>query len=630
MIDDILLKSVSNKRWVKNLCEAQTSFLNKLDPIILKYCNLGSIFGITTKQIIGLAIIGDALSLPASTKNLELEMKNMCEQETSISFFGNKIINCGDSYTKKDIIVFAPVIFLDLDLKSNSYENRYEIIFNTAKSKSDILSAEQLLINYLTRNNYTFWGDSLSYINKTFPSLIDKLERFSNKNNIENKENNYEDDYENSGDFEINQINIKQKENIKPDISKKFDAKSEIIWNAKVADKRALKKNDDTEGVVPEIKTNLVVNDEKFRTLTNTCNMIMNNVEKMKNDLKIFSNDEKTHKVLLYSDEDILDQYDFFNRHWSQRELNKQNEKYPEALQYFSTEEAETIQARVCYVYYQAALMAKNGNFDTDFKYSRGLNYCLHNYLIELISPMSIIKNKISWNTLNGQNGCDVLSRIVGLDSSQWESKSYIMYPLSFNQKLYDSIVNLNGKILKVSTKGGLDGKGAFASIKSLREYVFEGENGYGNITKFGKKIQNEYPDLFNIFDILTGKEDRTSLSNNEWESMYQSISKKLGKKAINKHKHIQDYINKDVNTSWTKMIMKILESASYDFIQVNARALSSKNNKDEEINNEKLAKKLSTSNDFHFKYAAQYPAVFSGKVKIQIDENGKATFHIE
>lgn len=602
----ILLKSVSNKRWVKNLCEAQTSFLNKLDPVILKYCNLGSIFGVTTKQIIGLAIIGDALSLPASTKNLELEMKNMCEQETSLSFFGNKIINCGDSYTKKDIIVFAPVIFLDLDIKSNSYENRYEIIFNTAKSKSDILSAEQLLTNYLTRNNYMFWGDSLSYINKNFPSLIDKLERFSNKTNNEYTE----DDYEESNDLEINEIKIKQKENVKPDVSDDTKAKSNILWDVKVAGKNQLKNSNLKEAVIPEIKTRLVVNDEKFRTLDNVCSMVMNNVTKIKNGLKIFNYDKNTLKKLFYSDED-LDQYDFFNKHWTEEELEKQNAKYPEAVKFFSKTEQQIIQARVCYVYYRMMQLAKDGQFNEDIEFSRGLNYCLHNYLIELTSPMVIIKNAITWNKLNGKQGNKVLSEVIGLQESQWEQNSYIMYPLSSTYPLADSILNMNGKILKVSTKGGLDGKGAFATLKSLREYVFEGKNGSGNITDFGRNIKNQYPDLFNIFDILTNKEWGKDITKYEWDEMYNNIRNKIGKKNIDIHKQIQEYINKDVNTSWTKMIMKILESASYDFVQVNAKASN-------------------TSGDFHFNYTAQYPAVFNGKVKLDLKDTGKATFHIE
>ena len=92
---------------------------------------------------------------------------------------------------------------------------------------------------------------------------------------------------------------------------------------------------------------------------------------------------------------------------------------------------------------------------------------------------------------------------------------------------------------------------------------------------------------------------------------MYNNIRNKIGKKNIDIHKQIQAYINKDVNTSWTKMIMKILESASYDFVQVNAKASN-------------------TSGDFHFNYTAQYPAVFNGKVKLDLKDTGKATFHIE
>ena len=34
----------------------------------------------------------------------------------------------------------------------------------------------------------------------------------------------------------------------------------------------------------------------------------------------------------------------------------------------------------------------------------------------------------------------------------------------------------------------------------AICEYVFEGKNGSGNITDFGRNIKNQYPDLFNIF----------------------------------------------------------------------------------------------------------------------------------
>lgn len=598
----ILLKSVSNKRWVKNLCESQTSFLNKLDPIILKYCNLGSIFGVTTKQIIGLAIIGDALSLPASTKNLELEMKNMCEQETSISFFGNKIINCGDSYTKKDIIVFAPVIFLDLDVKSGNYENRYEIVFNTAKSKSDILSAEQLLTNYLTRNNYMFWGDSLSYINKNFPSLIDKLERFSNKTNNEYTE----DDYEESNDLEINEIKIKQKENVNVDTSDDVSVKGSLEWTIRNASEAQNKNLGLKNGIIPEIRTSSLVNDEKFRTLENCCDMVISNITAMKNNLKIFGGKSKNKALII--DDDIED-IDFFNRKWTEEEIEKNNELYPEAISAMESKYGQKIQARICYVYYQMMVMAKKGDYSSNFKHSQGLNYCLHNYPIELSSPMSVIDNAIEWNKLNGQSGLNVLQNVVGLPYSQWRANSYIMYPLSATMPLADSIICLNHKIIKCSTKGGLNGKGAAASLKSLREYVYEGENGQGNITKFGKNIQQQYPNLFGIFDKLT-KFSAKEFSNRDWNELYEYIRKETNDLNIDTTKQVQDYINKPLNEKWSKMIMKILESASYDFIQVNAT-------------------KTSTNSDFHFTYKAQYPAVYNGKVELIIKKDGFSQFHI-
>ena len=81
------------------------------------------------------------------------------------------------------------------------------------------------------------------------------------------------------------------------------------------------------KAVIPEIKTKVLINDEKFRTLDNVCSMVMNNVTKLKNSLKIFNYDKNSLKTLFYSDED-LDQYNFFNKMWTKKELQEQNDKY--------------------------------------------------------------------------------------------------------------------------------------------------------------------------------------------------------------------------------------------------------------------------------------------------------------
>jgi hypothetical protein len=222
---------------------------------------------------------------------------------------------------------------------------------------------------------------------------------------------------------------------------------------------------------------------------------------------------------------------------------------------------------------------------------------------------MSVIDNAIEWNKLNGRSGLEVLQDVVGLPYGQWRANSYIMYPLSATMPLADSVICLNHKIIKCSTKGGLDGKGAAASLKSLREYVYEGENGQGNITKFGKNIQQQYPNLFGIFDKLT-KFSAKDFSNRDWNELYEYIRKETNDLNIDTTKQVQDYINKPLNEKWSKMIMKILESASYDFIQVNAT-------------------KTSTNSDFHFTYKAQYPAVYNGKVELIIKKDGFSQFHI-
>jgi len=614
MVDDILLKSVSGKRWVKKLCEARASILGNIDKTVLKIIDMSPAYSINNDIITLIIRSSEYLQLPSSTKTIEMVMFEMCKNSCPFNFIevneGNIFFHHDDEISKYKSIEFCLYTVFEIDCVNGTMDYINYIL----SYQKDTYTLQHYPPKYL-QEKYNISGNFLDKNTlKRKPDIIKLLEQYTANKNDESvtdiPQTTFTNNNSNDVHMEVNEIKIKQKQNIKPDISDDVKAKSKIIWDVKVAGKNQLKDSNLKKAVIPEIKTKVLINDEKFRTLDNVCSMVMNNVTKLKNSLKIFNYDKNSLETLFYSDED-MDQYNFFNKLWTKKELKEQNDKYPEAVKFFSTTEQQKIQARVCYVYYEMMKMAKDGLFNKDIEYSRGLNYCLHNYLIEITSPMTILKNAITWNTLNGKQGNKVLEEVVGLNESQWEQNSYIMYPLSSTYPLADSILNMNGKILKVSTKGGLDGKGAFATLKSLREYVFEGKDGSGNITEFGKNIKNQYPDLFNIFDILTSKEWGKDITKNEWDEMYNNIRNKIGKKHIDIHKQIQEYINKDVNTSWTKMIMKILESASYDFVQVNAKATD-------------------TSGDFHFDYTAQYPAVFNGKVKIEIKDTGKAKFHIE
>lgn len=635
--DGILLKNVSNKRWVKNLYETinsyntEESLYDNLKTLLEKTKDIkinSFVGGFLGQLTTDLYYTNDSVNLyirygfVSKCNNVAYYRLNKRDLESNFNIYsGSDYLNkyfsnyCSDKLSSitKIIDIENPSDETNVNLGKAIAVQNFLLKINLKKLTITPYIESRVIGAYLKKNDIKIneniekifniaTSDSEILTNETLSTIIfNNQQKKSFFSKLFNKKDN---------DLEINEIKIKQKENVKPDISDDTKARTSILWDVKVAGKNQLKDSNLKKAVIPEIKTKVLINDEKFRTLDNVCSMVMNNVTKLKNSLKIFNYDKNSLKTLFYSDED-LDQYNFFNKMWTKKELQEQNDKYPEAVKFFSTTEQQKIQARVCYVYYEMMRMAKDGLFNNDIEYSRGLNYCLHNYLIEITSPMTILKNAITWNTLNGKQGNKVLEEVVGLKESQWEQNSYIMYPLSSTYPLADSILNMNGKILKVSTKGGLDGKGAFATLKSLREYVFEGKNGSGNITDFGRNIKNQYPDLFNIFDILTNKEWGKDITKYEWDEMYNNIRNKIGKKNIDIHKQIQEYINKDVNTSWTKMIMKILESASYDFVQVNAKASN-------------------TSGDFHFNYTAQYPAVFNGKVKLDLKDTGKATFHIE
>lgn len=633
MIDDILLKSVSgNKRWVKKLInEAFPSnvntplanfLMNLSSDSTLFYTDNGDNFILST--YIEYKYKDEYfISTNMSDKKIESTLKNESNYDFGnwnlknieivklYSYFFHKRAGNYDTYVR-----YRPVVQIIVNKKTGFSTLQGTIVYiitdllSEIKNTNDFNKWARKKLNLRRINSggaqKHFYLSNDMY-NELEPYIFNNLKSSTKdfQNNIPNIPNISNIDSE-EVQMEVNQIVIKKKENVNVDTSEDVSAKGSLEWTVKNASNAQNNNLGLKKGVIPEIRTKSLVNDEKYRTLENCCDMVMNNITAMKNNLKIFGGKSDNKTIII--DDDIED-IDFFNKKWSKEDIEKNNNMYPEAVSAMESKDKQIIQARICFVYYEMMRLAKQKIYNEDFKHSKGLNYCLHNYPIELSSPMTVIDNKITWNKLNGRTGLDVLQDIVGLPYSQWRENSYIMYPLSATMPLADSVICLNHKIIKCSTKGGLDGKGAAASLKSLREYVFEGKDGQGNITKFGKNIQEQYPNLFGIFDKLT-KFSAKEFSDRDWNELYEYIRKETGDLRIDTTKQVQDYINKPLNEKWSKMIMKILESASYDFIQVNAT-------------------KTSTDSDFHFTYEAQYPAVYNGKVELLIKKDGFSQFHI-
>ena len=624
--DGILLKSVSNKRWVKNILnEAFPSnvdtplanfLMNLYQGSVLFFSENSEYFTLTT--CIPYRYKNEYfISTDSTDRKITNELKNKSKYLFDDWNLNNiEIIKLYSAFTHRrngnydTYIRFRPLLQINVEKKTGfSVITGTIVYFDTdtlsmLKDDDDFNKSIRKKFNLRRINSggtkkHFYLSDDM--YQELEPYIFDNFESPTKdfQNNIPNINTN-------EVQMEVNQIAIKKKENVNVDTSEDVSVKGSLEWTVRNASDAQNKNLGLKNGIIPEIRTKSLVNDEKYRTLENCCDMVMNNITAMKNNLSIFGGESKSKAIII--DDDIKD-IDFFNRKWSKKDIEDNNKMYPEAISAMESKHEEIIQARICFVYYQMMKFAKQRDYDTNFKHSKGLNYCLHNYPIELSSPMSVIDNAIEWNKLNGKSGLEVLQDVVGLPYGQWRANSYIMYPLSATMPLADSVICLNHKIIKCSTKGGLNGQGAAASLKSLREYVFEGENGQGNITKFGKNIQQQYPNLFGIFDKLT-KSSAKEFSNRDWNELYEYIRKETDDLNIDTTKQVQDYINKPLNAQWSKMIMKILESASYDFIQVNAT-------------------KTSTNSDFHFTYKAQYPAVYNGKVELIIKKDGFSQFHI-
>ena len=170
---------------------------------------------------------------------------------------------------------------------------------------------------------------------------------------------------------------------------------------------------------------------------------------------------------------------------------------------------------------------------------------------------------------------------------------------------------------LNISIKGGLNGKGAGASITSIKDFIFNYEGTEGirkkykdiynwNLTKLGELLKERYSEEFEVFLILS------SIPYRQLKSDPSQLLNALGNKIKSrKIKDIFEYIN--TNLKMASFIMDCLKSASFEFIQMNATPIESENG-------------------IHYNWRAQYPAVFVGDVHIEEPydkKSGYTKFHI-
>lgn len=288
-------------------------------------------------------------------------------------------------------------------------------------------------------------------------------------------------------------------------------------------------------------------------------------------------------------------------------------------------------------------LDAKQSNNDINTIYIPPSNYTTPNmndieellrvWPIEVLSALAVttLSSEINWGvdkeTFPGKS---ISSKeiITGLFGGENNFKNALIAFPENNTPLVDSFLAIPSgdnmyKQMKISCKGGKDGKGAPASINGLLELIIdkntpailpsdsddeiESQVLNSMTSKFARDIFNLYPVEITILAMLCSVS-----SPYEQLQMLSELGERKTLYGEELPSNIISFMNN--NSKFTDAIMCILNAQKYDFAQVNVTPTH-------------------TNNSLKFDYAIQYPAIFKGKVKFHEPKIGKNSsalkFHI-
>ena len=255
---------------------------------------------------------------------------------------------------------------------------------------------------------------------------------------------------------------------------------------------------------------------------------------------------------------------------------------------------------------------------------------------VEILSPIVLanMDSSIKWGKDGDMTSNQIIEKLFGRNNMK---KALISYPMAGTQFFdsYMAIPSGNGyKMMKVSTKGGINSEGASASVNSLYKMLIEydGTKRYpdndiltklateykinrSNINQFfqatslkftpyAKALARLYPEETAFLLIFGGTEPKNH------ESIFTSLKKNRSFNVdYSKCKTISEFIRSSNSLDITGCVIQLLNYQKYDISQINCTPRID-------------------GNDFWYEYSIQYPAHFSGTVALE--KGGKGVhFHI-
>ena len=614
MSDDILLKSISGKKWVKDLYEStsqgrlSTKFKD-LKSFIERLSGLNNLYYSKRSMTLNVVAFLSQKPLVYNFKELdinEIEQESIGELTTLMdnTLFGKFSNNTKFIKTKNfgpsSFIMTYPAILIQISLNDLCYGIGGVIFAKTSGTKygygtfNKVLEDESLY-NCSLRNIIKILDDVYSELSPN-ESLINKQEKFTTDNRLET--------------FKLK------------DIESGDEGKSSLRKDGLVNLMDKTKKG----VILPFIYTSQIITDDLPRTVDGNSKVLIKNLQEMKQkvaytDLYTISTKDikldEGRKPLSDEEKQLRDeQKKIENRKKIEIKLKKifADEDYQD---YIINTTSNMIDA-----YIDSIKLANKGIFDKNYKNSTAISTSLQIYQPEILSPYVVAFMEGEWDSLMGKDGKQVFKETFNIKGNRIPADNCLIgYFDGMSEPLCDSYMWIRAssrdewRRISISTKGGENGKGAAASITSIKDFIFKYKgketshvkykDNQWELTTLGKILKDRYPVEFDVFCILTSVPYKT-LKNNPLE-----LIATLNTRALNQKSSMEDvlvYINSNLHMA--SFIMDCLKSASFEFIQLNATPYNSEDG-------------------LHYGWKAQYPAVFVGDVEIEASNGGYTKFHI-
>ena len=612
MYDDICLKSVSDKPWVKKLFEAtpqgrlSTKYKN-LTTYIEKLSGFNKLF--YSKRSMTLNIISFLTNKPFvynyKEKSIdEIEGESLSElvnlmDNTLFNKFSNntKFIKAKSFASTSSFVLSFPALLIQISLRDLCYGIGGIVLAKTSGTKYGYGVYEQILndesLYQCSLKNVLKLLDDIYYDLEPNETLLNKQNKFTTENRLET--------------FTLKDIET-GKDNL-------FSGRTDGVVNLMGKSK----------GFLPFIFTNQIITDDKPRTIDNNSKSLIKNLKEMKSKVSekslytVNTKDIKLDEGRTPLSDEEKELRDKQNKEKNRIKVEKKLEKIfqdREYLDYIINTTSNIIDA-----YIDSIKLANKGIFNQDYKNSTAISTSLQIYQPEILSPYVVAFLEGEWDSLMGSDGKQVFKETFNIKGDHVPAENCLIgYYGGMSEPLCDSYMWIRAsekdewRRIGISTKGGVNGKGAAASITSIKDFIFKYsgnitsykkyEDDQWNLTTLGRILKDRYPMEFEVFCILT------SISYPKLTENPIPLLKVLNTKKLSKTSTMEDilsYINSNLNMA--TFIMDCLKSASFEFIQLNATPYTSENG-------------------LHYGWKAQYPGVFIGDVEIEPGA-GYTKFHI-